>query len=273
MPPSTGSRLCSRCRQRPASGKHAWCTRCKKGRGGPPSLEARQRRRRRNLPPIVPAPETVATVVDVVDASRKAEEQGANGNERQAANAVLEAPDGDPACVDACAAVTMLGAVDDAATSVLDWANGVVSDTRAKAQADEASAIPPARARESFPPREVGFVALLRNPKKTDASANGQEVNAHERCPTPNVRRVSPRVALCFSCSRRDLADRLFDDHERGDTALCDSAELEPFAGGQLTRCRRCGSAGLPSCQRSPNNPHLGSSKIPHPSCPRRACT
>jgi hypothetical protein len=36
---------------------------------------------------------------------------------------------------------------------------------------------------------------------------------------------------------------------------------------------RRFRIDGIEKCQRSPNNPHLGSSKIPHPSCPRRACT
>lgn len=295
--PLAPARVCSRCRLRPASGKHAWCTRCKKGRGGPPAAEARMRPRRnaelnggvRSPGSAEYGPGTGRGVVGIVGAPKT---QLAGGNNQHEGNRALACTDGQaPANGNAVPRSGQQDAVGDATThaatlpaSLSLTAADLVSNatpappTGARMQMENAAiittqddtAIPPRPSDDSFPPALVGFVPLIPSPKKgerpisrvfeivalpksRETALSVPEDGARERCSTPKVHAISPRLALCFACWRRDFANRLTNNHERGDTASCDSTDLEPFQGGRSTRCRRCGSAGSLAVMTAPH--------------------
>jgi hypothetical protein len=301
-----GSRICSRCRLRPSSGKHAWCTRCKHGRGGPAAPDARTRKRG-NI-------ENITANADAGDAAIEGNDQH-EGNSASGGQALakgtgqatgqdpslalishLEGHDRHPptarplgelreptAHADAPAqAITTTG--QSSAKEVASATSSTTHDTRADfasivrivpaPKKDEAATIPPVGGDDSFPPSLVGFAPVWLIPKKSERGTRGEQdisrvscpversasrvsdvVGApeKERCLTPNVRAISTSLALCLSCWRRDLVGRLTADHERGDTARCDSADLEPFAGGRWTRCRLCGSAGQHDLMAAPH--------------------
>lgn len=169
-------------------------------------------------------------------------------------------------------AVPITTTTENAATDTLSAASGTTPDaheTESTQPADldtrsceACTTIPPAGADESFPPSLVGFVPLIPNLKKSeDLRGTGDQavsdvVDAAKResqCPAPKIVPINARLAVCFSCWRRDFRDRLTAVHEAGDTARCDSTELEPFHGGGSTRCRRCGSAGSHAVMAAPH--------------------
>lgn len=225
-----GARLCSRCRQRPASGKHAWCGPCKKGRGGPPAPEARTRRqaiRERNAGEHFTRSDgtelgtDTVTAIDAPAATRGNNEHRGNNTEGDARQLLPLLPHQerrdartflpvfhdqerqDPptarsldelreptAHVDAPAALTTTATRESVATGTRS-AESESAQIDAPGGEPHAPIIPPAGAVDSFPPSLVGFVRLIALPKKNE----GQRGTEGER-PAEGERGERPVVDI-----------------------------------------------------------------------------
>jgi hypothetical protein len=259
-------RLCSRCRQRPASGKHAWCGPCKKGRGGPPAPDARSRPRRTG---------TGRVVVGIVGAPKT---QLPGGNSQHEGNRALACADAQaPAKGNALPRRGQQDVVGDAAAHAatppaslsLTPADLVSNATPAPptgartqtenvviitTQDDDAhdGAIPSRPSDDSFPPSLVGFVPLIPLPKKSKGprgtEGQGPVVDVvdppktgatSQLCTAPllvAIRTGHPNL-VCVSCLAVGGRGELIKDHA---TRLCPGGTVETFRWEPTPHCALC---------------------------------
>jgi hypothetical protein len=267
--PATAPRICSRCRQRPASGKHRWCTRCKHGRGGPPAPEARTRPRRnvelnggvngvnsgkRSPGSAEYGPGTGRVVVEVADGQAPAKghalprsrEQDAVGD----ATAHAATP---PASLSLTTADLVSNATPAPPTGATMQTENVVIIITTQDDDAHDGAIPPRPSDDSFPPSLVGFVPLIPLPKKSEGlrgtEDQGPIVDIFDRpkrgetgplCAAPllvPIRTGHPNV-VCVSCLAVGVRGELTEDHA---IRLCPGGTVETLRWEpDAPRCALC---------------------------------